>query len=114
MHDVYAFVTGPLVWVSFIIFVGGESVSIHIHGHVGKEEGSHGVRLLEPLLCISLHYSLDRPFCQYELENETVFHHCNLCLSSLPSHRPYIFIRTRNFVEAGVGYQLVVHIGWDG
>jgi len=23
MHDVYAFVTGPLVWVSFIIFFGG-------------------------------------------------------------------------------------------
>ncbi len=23
MHDVYAFVTGPLVWVSFIIFIGG-------------------------------------------------------------------------------------------
>ena len=23
MHDVYTFVTGPLVWVSFIIFIGG-------------------------------------------------------------------------------------------
>ena len=23
MHDIYSFVTGPLVWVSFIIFIGG-------------------------------------------------------------------------------------------
>ena len=28
MHDIYSFVSGPLVWVAFIIFIGGSLVKI--------------------------------------------------------------------------------------
>ena len=40
MHDLYSFVSGPLVWVSFIIFIGGSMIKLFSMYQLAKQKDS--------------------------------------------------------------------------
>ncbi len=75
--QVYDFLKGPMVWISFIVFIGGSIYRISSLLSKAKK-----VKVVSEYMSLkytsAFNPSLDHPFCQYEYEKTSVVYRCGL------------------------------------
>jgi len=96
MHDIYNFVSGPLAWVAFIVFIAGSLYRlINMIRLVNKKEKFiySYMSLNEFEIQLSVNPALDHPLWFRGLEAQSRAYHRHVYipyLSDLCSHIPFI------------------------
>ena len=88
MHDIYNFASGPLVWVSFIIFIGGSIYRLVSMGLLAKKKDNVIYAYLSPKYALRSIFHWIIPFGSVSMRKNPVmtlvafsFH---ICLIAVP------------------------------